>query len=325
MWKFTPILKTTLWGGRRIPSYKQASGECHGLEANGVGESWELSGLPGNLSVVAEGDDIGFTLRELIAKYGEAMMGKKNFQKYGEDFPVLIKIIDAAMDLSVQVHPNDEVARRHGADSGKTEMWYVLEAEKDSSLVNGFNREITPEEYDTLVGGDKIMDVLNKVKANPGDCFFIPAGRVHSIGRGILLAEVQQSSDVTYRLYDHGRLDHDGRPRKLHTELAREAIDFNSDCPEKTDYTPMKNFPVNLVSTPCFTVNLLDLDLSLLRDYSEWDTFVAIVCTNGEAEICGASGCMKVSQGETLLIPASSKGVNITPGKHFKALEVYVK
>lgn len=319
MWKFNDIIKTVIWGGERIAPFKEIKTSLHH-----IGESWELSGVPGMESEVAEGPDAGLTLTQLLEEYGAALLGERNYRRFGNRFPLLIKFIDAQADLSVQVHPDDALAHERGQSNGKTEMWYVVKADKGARLANGFNRPVDPSEYEGLVESGRIEDVLNFVDIHPGDAFFIPAGRVHAIGAGAFVAEIQQTSDCTYRIYDYHRKDKDGHERELHTELAKAAINFSDTDGNPVKYAPHPDIPVNLVRSPFFTVNLLQIDEEVMRDYSESDTFVAIVATEGRAEItCGAQ-TFPVHQGETLLIPATALGISIAPEGKFSALETYI-
>lgn len=242
MWIFNPILKSTIWGGERIATYK---GIATDLEK--VGESWELSGVEGDESVVAEGIDAGMTLPALIDRYGASLMGHRNYEKFGNRFPLLIKFIDAREDLSVQVHPDDAMSQKYGMPNGKTEMWFVLDAAEGARLANGFKNPVDPADYETLVKSGEIENVLNFVEIKPGDTYFIPAGRVHAIGKGAFVAEIQQTSDATYRLYDYHRKDKNGNERELHTELAKEAVNFNDTDGNPVDYKRVKNVPVNIV------------------------------------------------------------------------------
>lgn len=319
MWKFKPILKTTIWGGDRIAPFKRI--ECN---QENVGESWELSVVEGDESIVAEGPDAGTTLPELIDRYGATLMGHRNYERFGNHFPLLIKFIDAREDLSVQVHPDDTMAQKYGMQNGKTEMWFVLEADDNAKLANGFHNPIDPAAYEGLVESGEIENVLNFVDIKPGDTYFIPAGRVHAIGKGAFVAEIQQTSDATYRLYDYHRKDKDGNERELHTELAKEAVNFNDTDGDPVKYNAQVNVPVNLVKCPYFTTNLLTLEHELMRDYRENDSFVALIVTDGEAEIRSDEGSVLVHQGETLLIPASAKGVSIHPQGKVSLLETYV-
>lgn len=320
MWTFNPIFKSVIWGGDKIAPYKGVV-----TQQQNIGESWEISGVEGSESVVADGPDAGDTLSQLLKKYKASLLGEKNYSKYGDSFPLLIKFIDARQDLSVQVHPTDELARQRGSRFGKTEMWYVLGAEKNAVLANGFNREVKPEEYERLVVTGEIMDVLNFNHIHPGDTFFIPAGRVHAIGKGAFVAEIQETSDITYRLYDYKRKDKDGSERQLHTKEAFEAINFNDTEGKAVAYKPAPDIPVNLVTSPFFTTNLWRIDHEVMRDYSEWDTFVAIICTKGKATLTTDSTSREVREGTSVLIPASCKKLTITPHGDFEALETYIK
>lgn len=318
MWKFNPILKSTIWGGERIAPYKGIDTDLHN-----VGESWELSGVEGDESIVAEGPDAGLTLPQLIDKYGASLMGHKNYERFSNRFPLLIKFIDAREDLSVQVHPDDAMAQKYGMPNGKTEMWFVLEAAEGAKLANGFRSPVDPADYERLVETGEIENVLNFVEINPGDTYFIPARRVHAIGKGAFVAEIQQTSDATYRLYDYHRKDKNGNERELHTVLAKEAVNFNDTDGNPVDYNARENVPVNLVRCPFFTTNLLTADHELMRDYRENDSFVALIITAGEAEILSEQGSTPVRQGETILIPATAKGVSIIPSGNVSILETY--
>ena len=319
MWKFSPIYKTTIWGGDRIADFK-------GIPSPGsnIGESWEVSGVDGSESLVCEGKEKGMSLSHLLEKYGEEMMGERNFKNFGHHFPLLVKLIDAAADLSVQVHPDDALARKRGLKNGKTEMWYVIQAADGARLATGFRRPVDPSEYESLVESGRIEDVLNFEEVHPGDAFYIPGGRVHAIGAGALVAEIQQTSDVTYRIYDYHRRDSDGQERQLHVELAKDAINFTDTDGGKVRYTPQPDIPVNLVRSPFFTTNLLQVDTELIRDYSESDTFVVLIATKGEAEITCANETMTLRAGESLLVPAAATGIAIEPKGEFKALETYI-
>lgn len=320
MWTFNPILKSVIWGGEKIAPFKGITSD-----RTDIGESWEISGVADSESVVADGPDKGLTLTQLIDKYKSSLLGERNYKKYGDTFPLLIKFIDARQDLSVQVHPTDELAQARGSKFGKTEMWYVLGAEKGAVLANGFNRPVDPAEYEGLVETGKIMDVLNFNPIKPGDTFFIPAGRVHAIGKGAFVAEIQETSDITYRLYDYKRKDKDGHERQLHTKEAFDAINFNDTDGHAVEYTVHPDIPVNLVTSPFFTTNLWKIDHEVMRDYSEWDTFVAIICIKGSATLTTDMETRKVSAGTTVLIPASCKKLIIDPEGVFEALETFIK
>ena len=320
MYKFQPILKSTIWGGEKIVPYKQiASGQTQ------VGESWELSGVKGNESVVAGGPEAGTTLPGLIARHGAALLGKANFERFGEEFPLLIKFIDARQDLSIQVHPDDRLAWERHKSKGKTEMWYVINAAEGAGLYSGFSQQIDAEEYVKRVGDNTIMDVLQRYEVSPGDVFFLPAGRVHAIGAGCFIAEIQQTSNITYRIYDYDRKDANGNGRELHTELAKDAIDYTMSPDYRTHYKAHTNATVELANCKYFTTNLLDLDTMMVRDFSELDSFVVYICMEGKASIRDNKGNeIFVHQGQTVLIPADTEVVTISPAPNAKFMETYI-
>ena len=319
--KFKPILKTLVWGGEKIAPFKGITTEQHN-----IGESWELSGVKGNESTVSNGPLAGRTITELIEEYGERLIGKANYEKTGTQFPLLIKFIDARQDLSIQVHPDDALAaKRHNGSKGKTEMWYVVSADKDAHLMSGLSKAITPEEYVERVENHTITDVLHDYKVSPGDVFFLPAGRIHSIGSGSFIAEIQQTSDITYRIYDFGRLGLDGKPRELHTELAKDAIDYSVQEDYRTHYTGRKNEETTLVSCKYFTTSLLDIDSPFEKDLSSLDSFLIVICTCGKGEITDDEGhCESIRQGETVLIPASARSVRLVPDGTMTVLTSFV-
>lgn len=319
--KFRPILKTLVWGGEKIAPFK-------GIETgqHNIGESWELSGVKGNESVVANGPLAGKTITELISEYRESLLGRANWEKTGTEFPLLVKFIDARQDLSIQVHPDDELAaRRHNGSKGKTEMWYVVSADKDAHLMSGLSRKITPEEYVARVGNNTITEVLHDYKVSRGDVFFLPAGRIHSIGSGSFIAEIQQTSDITYRIYDFGRLGLDGKPRELHTELAKDAIDYSVEDDYRTHYTEKKNEETVLVDCKYFTTSLLEIDRPFFKDLSALDSFLIVICTAGKGELTDNEGHREsLRQGETVLIPASTASLTVTPDGPMTLLTSFV-
>ena len=320
MFKFTPILKSPLWAGRGIVDLKRLKGYTT------VGESWEISGVPGDETVVCSGPHKGKTLRQLIEEFEGDLVGQRNFRRYGTEFPLLIKFISAASDLSIQVHPDDAMAQRYGRPFGKTEMWYLIGAEDGATLYSGFNRDLTPEEYDKVMEEGKLCDVMAKHETKVGDCFFIPAGQIHSIGAGNLLIEVQQSSDLTYRVYDFDRRDKDGNLRELHTALAREALNFKAKDEYKTAYVDVEEKRVLLEKCPEFTTSVMHFRKSHTLDYSEVDSFVVLIAYEGEAEGCDDSGeRFTLKAGESILLPATTKSVAIRPTSgRFSAVETYV-
>ena len=307
--KFKPILKSTIWGGERIIPYKQLVDT-----QKQVGESWELSGVKGNESVIVNGKYAGLTLPDLIAQEGANLLGVKNYERFGHEFPLLIKFIDARQDLSIQVHPNDKLAWERHQSKGKTEMWYVVSADEGAHLRSGFAKQVTPAEYEASVNDDTITDLLTDYLIQPGDVFFLPAGRVHSIGAGAFIAEIQQTSDITYRIYDFKRRDANGNTRELHTELAKEAIDYTVESDYRTHYIARENQEVELVSCPYFTTSLYELTQEFTLDYSALDSFVVLICMSGQATFMTDSGDEFVMhQGETVLLPATAQWLRIRP------------
>jgi len=319
--KFEPNLKQFIWGGSDIFSFKNIE-----PKQDGIGESWEVSGVKGRISVISEGELAGVTLEDLLAEAKSELVGKKVYEKFGNTFPLLIKFIDALDNLSIQVHPDDETAMKRHNSFGKTEMWYVIKSTEDAFLYSGFEKEITPDEYVERVKNNTITETLKKYNVKTGDVFFLPAGRVHAIGAGCFIAEIQQTSDVTYRIYDYDRKDAQGNSRDLHTEEAKDAIDYTVHNSYKTEYKPLVNQPVELVSCPYFTTNLLDVDISLSRDYSKLDSFVIYICMQGHCTIKDNKGNdIFISQGESVLIPANTESVLIIPSESSKLLETYIK
>lgn len=321
--KFRPILKTLVWGGEKIAPFKGITTDQHN-----IGESWELSGVKGNESVVANGEYEGRTITELIREFKGKLIGEENYRKTGDQFPLLIKFIDAKQDLSIQVHPDDELAAaRHNGSKGKTEMWYVVEADKDAHLMSGLTRKITPEEYEAKVNDHTITDVLHDYKVAPGDVFFLPAGRIHSIGSGSFIAEIQQTSDITYRIYDFGRLGLDGKPRELHTELAKAAIDYTVYPDYKTAYTKVRNQENVLVDCSYFTTSLYDLDSTVTKDMKGLDSFLIVICIAGKGTLKDSEGnVVSLHQGETVLVPADCTEVTFSPADEgMQILTSYVR
>ena len=318
IFKFKPLLKQTIWGGERIAPFKRL--ECN---MGQVGESWEISGVKGQETVVDGGPYDGLTTNELVATLRDRLLGRDNYLRYGDEFPLLIKFIDAAGDLSVQVHPDDATAMRHGRKRGKTEMWYVMDSEPSATLMVGLKRSITPDEYKALVANGTICDAISRYNVKEGDCFYIPSGRIHSIGAGCFLTEIQQTSDVTYRIYDFKRKDKDGNFRELHTAEAADAIDYQVQESYRTEYDRVKNEPAELVDCPYFRTALYDLDEPMTLDYSELDSFVILVGIKGEAIFTDNEGNkMSLRAGESMLVPATTETLNISG--NIKFLETYV-
>lgn len=318
--KFKPILKSIIWGGDEICKFK---GVTPGQD--GIGESWEISSVKGNVSVVANGELENKDLGEIIDTYKAQLVGKKNFETFGNTFPLLIKFIDARDNLSIQVHPDDELAKKRHDSFGKTEMWYVINATPSAFLYSGFEKQMTPESYVKSIEDNTFVDSLAKHDVKAGDVFFLPAGRVHAIGAGTFIAEIQQTSNITYRIYDYNRKDANGNGRELHTELAKDAIDFKLYDNYKNSYTRAENQPVRLESCRYFTTNLLEVTKDITRDYSDTDSFVAYICMGGACSIRDDKGNdLPVKQGETILIPADTKSVAISPEGNVLLLETYV-
>ena len=328
IYKFEPLLKQTLWGGDKIIPFKHLDREA--LAANPdrpspttqIGESWEISGVPGLETIVADGPQKGMKLNELVALLQGKLVGQENFERFGTEFPLLIKFIDARQNLSIQVHPNDETARRQGKQRGKTEMWYTLESDADAHLMVGLKKRITPEEYAQMVANDTICEAIAEYKAQEGDVFYLPAGCIHAIGAGSFVAEIQQTSDVTWRIYDYKRKDKNGNYRELHTQQAAESINFEVLPDYQTHYNLRKNEPTELVRCPHFTTAVYDLDEPMTLDYQELDSFVILIGLKGEGTIVTDDGqTARIGAGETLLLPATTKEVKVSGTVKF--LETY--
>lgn len=304
--KFQPILKDKIWGGDKLVNKLNKKSSL-----KGIGESWEISDVKGDISVVKNGVLLGKTLKELLETYTSDLLGKNNFANFGTSFPLLIKFIDAKQDLSVQVHPNDALSKKRHNSFGKTEMWYIMQADLGSRLILGFNKTITAEDYVKLLEEKKIMSVLNDVPVEKGDAFFIETGTVHAIGAGIVLAEIQQTSDITYRIYDFDRVDDAGNERELHTELAIDALNFSDKIDTEIKYTKAKNSLNEVVKCQYFKTNFIPVVGVLELDYSKTDSFVIFMCVEGDATISLEENVETINFGETVLIPASAKNVII--------------
>ena len=317
MYKFEPLLKQTLWGGDKIIPFKHLN-----TNMEQVGESWEISGVKNNETIVANGPEKGKTLNQLVREQKGKLVGEENYERFGNEFPLLIKFIDARQDLSIQVHPTDEVAHRQGKSRGKTEMWYALDSDAGAQLYNGLKQQITPEQYKAMVENDTITDALARYEVHEGDVFFIPAGRIHAIGAGCFVAEIQQTSDVTYRIYDYKRKDKNGNYRELHTQLASESIDYTVQPNYRTEYEPRKNEGVQVITCPYFTTAVYDLTEPMTLDYSELDSFVILIAVKGEGRIICNGEEMSFQMGDTVLFPATTNEVRVEGDVKF--LETYV-
>ncbi|MGL5681572.1 MAG: type I phosphomannose isomerase catalytic subunit [Marinifilaceae bacterium] len=319
--KFTPIIKQTIWGGKRL-----ADKSSDPNVKENIGESWELSGVQDNVSVVSNGALAENTLEELIEIYMGELVGDHIYERFGVEFPLLVKYIDACDNLSIQVHPDDEKAHERHNAYGKTEMWYVVDADKDAELIMGFNKESNEEEYLEKLNTNKLPDILNVEHVSKDDAFFIPAGMVHAIGKGCYIAEIQQTSDITYRIYDYDRRDKEGNPRELHTELATDVIDFNYYPKHKIRVPQELNDTERLVKCDYFTTNLIVFDKEVEKDYFTIDSFVIYMCLEGEFTLVyNEKESIKVQQGETVLVPACFKNIFLIPSQTAKVMEVFIE
>jgi mannose-6-phosphate isomerase len=318
--KFRPVLKETLWGGTAL---RERFGKVGKGGAN-IGESWEINGMTGASSRIANGFLKGNTLEEVIGIYMGDLVGDSVFEKFGNEFPLLIKFIDARDTLSIQVHPDDKLASERHHAWGKTEMWHVIDAAPGAVIYTGFRKKITREEYLGYLDRKDIASLINATAVAPGDSFFIPAGMVHSISAGVLLTEIQQTSDITYRIYDWDRVDSKGRPREIHTELAVDAINFDLDRPNLIRKVPETNHPVMLATCEYFHTSLLQLDKPVIKDCSLIDSFIIYICTESMVVVDCFDHSEELRAGETVLIPAAADSVTLIPQGTARLLEVYI-
>ena len=318
--KFTPILKDKIWGGNKIETILK-----HKISPlKNCGESWEISGIVDDESVVANGFLAENNLNELMEIYLTDLVGEKNYEKFGLGFPLLIKFIDAQDNLSVQVHPDDTFAQERYGQNGKTEMWHVIQADEGAGLYVGFNQKITAQQYLDAVENGTLEDYLKFYPVKPGDTFMIPAGTVHAIGKGVLLAEIQQPSDITFRIYDWNRVDENGVGRELHTEEAFEAIHSERNLDDfQVHYKHEKNKTVTLVHSPYFNTNLLEMDMQVQKSLVNLDSFVIYICLEGSAFLVSSDSKERLETGEVVLIPAEIDQLQIIPDPKAKLLEVY--
>ncbi|NLN30438.1 MAG: mannose-6-phosphate isomerase [Bacteroidales bacterium] len=318
--KFEPILKETIWGGTSLVNRynKKADPE------KTYGESWEISAVQDNLSVVSNGFLAGNNIEDLIEVYMGDITGDSVFEKFGNEFPLLIKLIEAKKDLSIQVHPGNELAKKRHKAYGKTEMWYILESGQDARIYSGFSKAVSREEYISALEEGRLPELLNADKPSPGDIFFTPAGRIHAIGAGNLLVEIQQTSDITYRIFDWNRKGPDGKPRELHTDLALDAINFNAAGSNKSAASPQLNLTENLVSCEFFTTNIIRFNELIRKDYSFVDSFVVYICTEGEFLIRWNGNTEAVKKGESVLLPAMIDEVTLEPLPETTLLEIFI-
>ena len=317
--EFQPVYKYRMWGGNKLKTVLNKV-----YDEENVGESWEISDVEDDETVVKNGLLKGLTLRELSDKFGADLLGEKVYKTFGTEFPLLIKFIDAKTPLSVQVHPHDHIAKERHDSFGKNEMWYIMEADNNADIIVGFKEELDKNSYTKYLEDKRLIEVLNTVKTSAGDTFYIPTGRVHAIGAGVLLAEIQQTSDITYRIYDYDRVDKaTGETRELHNELALDVIDFKLHDNYKTDYSKKSNESNLLVHSPYFKTNILTLKGTLEKNYTIIDSFIIYICTKGRVEVLSKDQTYKLHKGKTLLLPASLNQVSLTSVNGGELLEVY--
>jgi mannose-6-phosphate isomerase len=317
--KFTPIFKEKIWGGDKIKT-------VFGMDFTPLpncGEAWVLSGYGEEISVVNNGFLAENQLDELIDIYMGDLVGEAVFEKYGSKFPLLIKVLNSSDWLSIQVHPDDKLAESRHNDLGKTEMWYVADAEPGAQLISGFNRDMDAEKYLSHLNNGTILDIMNYETVHNGDVYFMPSGRVHALGPGLLIFEIQQTSDLTYRIYDFDRVDDKGIPRQLHTELALDALDFTKHESYRTEYEPAFNKTVPVVESTYFNTSVIHFDKPVIKDYSGLDSFVILQCAEGQCRIEFEGGTETIKAGEVLLIPAIMERIQIIPLVKTKILEIY--
>lgn len=319
--KFKPIFKDKIWGGQKI---KTVLNMDYSPLPN-CGEVWVLSGVEGDESTIQNGFLEGNELNEIVEVYMGDLVGERVFQKFGSQFPILIKFIDANDWLSIQVHPDDELAWKRHNSQGKSEMWYILDAEKDAQLISGFSEEVNKYDYQKHLENHTLKEILNFEKVSKGDVYYMPAGRIHALGPGVLLAEIQQTSDITYRIYDWDRIDEKGMQRELHTELALDAIDFRVQKDYKTHYEPVKNETTKVVESPHFLTSFISLTKAIRKDFSEIDSFVIYICVKGSAILKNDEGeIYPFGKGEVILVPAFIDSLEIHPTQVCDLLEVYI-
>lgn len=319
--KFTPILQEKIWGGSKLKTLLNKASD-----KNNIGESWELSAVENNVSVVANGIYKGTDLNTLLSQFKGELVGEKVYKNFGNDFPLLIKFIDAKEALSIQLHPNDALAKKRHNSFGKTEMWYVMQADENAELIVGFKKDTDKATYLEYLNKNKIADLLNADIVKPGDVYFIPTGRIHAIGAGVLLAEIQQTSDITYRIYDWDRKDNTGKGRELHTDLALDAIDFKAQKSYKTVYKSEVNKINEVVKCPYFSTNtIINIKEKIAIDNTQKDSFVIYMCTQGNVNInYEANKSLNLAVGETVLMPAKLKKFVISSEIESVLLEVYI-
>ena len=317
--RFEPILKPKIWGGEKLKTIlNKKSGR------KDIGESWEISAVREDVSIVNNGALKGKSLNDLIKEFKQDILGEKVYEIFQDKFPLLIKFIDAKKKLSLQVHPNDILAQKRHNSLGKTEMWYIVNADKKAKIIIGFSEESDKKSFQkTITQGDE-LGLLNVDYVKKGDTFLVPAGRIHAIGQGVLLAEIQETSDITYRIFDWNRKDKEGKSRDLHVSLALDAIDYSAKSNYKAEYHKTKNKPSNIVDCKYFTTNFLHLTKNNTLSHEDKDSFVIYMCVEGSVVFKYKKQQEVLQMGETILIPACIKEVKITT-ENVKLLEVYIK
>jgi mannose-6-phosphate isomerase len=320
--KFESVLKEKVWGGTALATRYNKKGSSDTAD---IGESWEISAITDDQSVISNGFLAGNNIEELIEVYMGDITGDAIYDKFGNEFPLLIKFIEAQQDLSIQVHPNNELAKERHNAYGKTEMWYILECKEGSKIYTGFKEGVTKEIYEEALADGRLEDILNIESVEPGNAFFTPAGRVHAIGAGIVLVEIQQTSDITYRIFDWNRKSTGKEKRELHTDLALDAIDFSQTGSSKISPTPVLNKSVNMVDCEFFNTNLLSFDKPIEKDYFLNDSFVVYICIEGEFQLTWDGSSEKITKGETVLVPAMIKEITLKPTDKAKVIEVFIK
>ncbi len=317
--KFTPILKEKVWGGEKLKSLLKKDSQN-----TNIGESWEISDVDDAISIVSNGKLKGKNLEEIIKIFKESLVGDKVYKQFGDKFPLLIKFIDAKEALSIQLHPNDELAKKRHNSFGKTEMWYVMQADEFANLIVGFQKNVSKKEYLYHLKNKSLLSILNVDEVQKGDVYYIPTGTVHAIGAGVLLAEIQQTSDITYRIYDWDRKGIDGKYRELHTQKALDTIDYTVKKSYKTSYKKEENTATKTVSCPYFTTNILPVKGKIKVNHKNKDSFVIYMCVAGNVAISYQQQTEKLQMGETILVPACIKEIEIASSEKSELLEVYI-
>ena len=317
--RFNPVYSYRIWGGDKLKTVLNKN-----YQEESIGESWEVSDIKDNETKVAEGSLEGQTLKQLIKKFKGDFVGNSVYKSFGNNFPLLIKFIDAKTPLSIQVHPSNKLAKQRHNSFGKNEMWYVLQAQENAELIVGFSKKIEKESYQAHLKDSTLTEILNIEKVDKGDTFYIPTGRVQTIGAGVLLAEIQQTSKITYRIYDYDRVDaKTGEKRELHTELAMDAIDYNAYKDYRTVYSISDNVSIKLVHSPYFNTNIISISETMDMDYSKIDSFVIYMCVEGKLEVDYNNTSYNLQMGETLVIPAVINQLKLV-GTKAKLLEIYL-